>query len=409
MARSIRSATLETRSARLRLPVAIKPIFVRVAKGLGLGYRRNKSGGVWVMRVADGKRSSWVRTIGAADDFADADGNDVLTFWQAQDKVRSLACADRGGTAEPITVAQALAAYQADLKTRGGDAGNVTRIHAHMTNAVAGKPLTLLTPRELRAWHDALIERMSPASVNRTCVALKAALNLAAQQDERMVSRSAWKIGLATIPDAHVSRNVILDEQAIRAVIATSYEQSEEFGLLVETSAVTGARVSQLARLEVHDLQHDRPDPRLMMPSSRKGRGQKKVSRRPVPIPISLAAKLRQAAEGKAPTEPLLTKANGDRWHKIDHARPFARAVTAAGLDPREVTIYALRHSSIVRQLLAGVPVRVVAVNHDTSIPMIERTYSRYIGDHTDALARKALLDIGSPPIGNVVPITAAR
>ena len=42
-------------------------------------------------------------------------------------------------------------------------------------------------------------------------------------------------------------------------------------------------------------------------------------------------------------------------------------AVAAAGLDPHEVTIYALRHSSIVRQLLAGVPVRVVAVNHDTS------------------------------------------
>ena len=62
MARSIRSSTLETRSARLRRPVAIKPTFVRVAKGLGLGYRRNKSGGVWVMRVADGKRGSWVRT-----------------------------------------------------------------------------------------------------------------------------------------------------------------------------------------------------------------------------------------------------------------------------------------------------------------------------------------------------------
>jgi hypothetical protein len=70
MARAIRSSTLETRSARLKLPVSIKPTFVRVAKGLGLGYRRNKSGGVWVMRVADGKRSSWVRTIGAADDFA---------------------------------------------------------------------------------------------------------------------------------------------------------------------------------------------------------------------------------------------------------------------------------------------------------------------------------------------------
>ena len=76
------------------------------------------------MRVADGKRSSWVRTIGAADDFVEADGNNVLTFWQAQDKVRSLARADRGGTAEPVTVKQAIDAYEADLKTRGGEVGN---------------------------------------------------------------------------------------------------------------------------------------------------------------------------------------------------------------------------------------------------------------------------------------------
>jgi hypothetical protein len=69
----------------------------------------------------------------------------------------------------------------------------------------------------------------------------------------------------------------------------------------------------------------------------------------------------------------------------------------AAGIDPSEVTIYALRHSSIVRQLLANVSVRVVAVNHDTSVVMIERTYSRHIGDHADALARKALLDLGTP------------
>jgi hypothetical protein len=39
--------------------------------------------------------------------------------------------------------------------------------------------------------------------------------------------------------------------------------------------------------------------------------------------------------------------------------------------------MYALRHSSIVRQLLAGVPVRIVAAGHDTSVKMIEHTYSR--------------------------------
>jgi len=95
----------------------------------------------------------------------------------------------------------------------------------------------------------------------------------------------------------------------------------------------------------------------------------------------------------------------GEPWKRSDHGPLVARAVRAAGLDPHEVTIYALRHSSIVRQLLAGVPVRVVAVNHDTSVVMIERTYSRYIGDHADALARKALLDLGAPTSGNVVPL----
>ena len=62
--------------------------------------------------------------------------------------------------------------------------------------------------------------------------------------------------------------------------------------------------------------------------------------------------------------------------------------------DPAEVTMYALRHSSIVRQLLAGVPVRIVAAGHDTSVAMIERNYSRYITDHADALVRGAMLDL---------------
>jgi len=40
----------------------------------------------------------------------------------------------------------------------------------------------------------------------------KAALNLAADQDERIASRRAWETGLASIPDAEQSRNVILPE-----------------------------------------------------------------------------------------------------------------------------------------------------------------------------------------------------
>jgi integrase len=396
----------------LKLPIAKKPVFVKIGLGIGLGYRRNATAGTWVARISDGKGGNWTKAIATADDFAEADGGDVRDFWQAQDRARALARHAREGEgheSKPATIGQALNRYEKDLEIRGGDVGNVTRVWAHLPDTLAKKSVALVTARELRLWRDRLAEGLVSATVNRTANALRAALNLVADHDERIVTRRAWETGLASIHDAEQSRNVILDEQAIRAVIATSYDQGAELGLLVETDAVTGARVSQLARLDVQDLQDDRPDPRLMMPSSRKGRGQKKISRRPVPIPVSLAVKLRRAAEGKAPMAPLLTKPSGEPWKKSDHSRAFVRSVRAAGLDPNEVTIYALRHSSIVRQLLAGVPVRVVAVNHDTSVFMIERTYSRYIGDHADALARKALLDLATVPEDNVVPLASVR
>ena len=69
-----------------------------------------------------------------------------------------------------------------------------------------------------------------------------------------------------------------------------------------------------------------------------------------------------------------------------------------------KVTLYALRHTSIVRQLLANVPVRVVAALHDTSTTMIERNYSRYIADHADELARATL-----PQPVEVVPLDDRR
>ena len=118
MARSIRSATLETRSARLRLPVAKKPVFVKLGPQIGLGYRRNQTAGTWVARVADGKGGNWTKAIGSADDFDDADGSSVLDFWQAQEKARALVRekGGEGGAAEALTLAQAIDRYEADLR-----------------------------------------------------------------------------------------------------------------------------------------------------------------------------------------------------------------------------------------------------------------------------------------------------
>ena len=177
---------------------------------------------------------------------------------------------------------------------------------------------------------------------------------------------------------------------------------------MVEIAAVTGARISQLARLTIADLQDKRANPRVMMPSSRKGR-KKRVERKPVPIPASLAGKLRQAAGSRPLDAPLLRKAGGTPWHTDpdDHLKPFAAVAAAAGLPG--TTSYGLRHSSIVRGLLAGVPIRVVADIHDTSVAEIERTYSRFISHHADAVARAALLDPMQPAPDNVVPPAGRR
>ena len=410
MARSTRSSTLETRGARLKLPIAKKPVFVKIGRGIGLGYRRNRTAGTWVARVANGNGGNWTKAIGNADDFDDAEGTAILDYWQAQEKARTLGRGERGaGSSKPLIVKEALDVYEADLRTRGGDIHNVARVRGHLSQAMLDRVVALLTSRELRRWRDGLAKSLAPATVNRTTTALKAALNLSAEHDQRIANRRSWETGLVAIPDAHQSRNVILPDAVVRQIIAASYQQSAEFGLLVETDAMTGARPSQLARLEVQDLQANRSDPRLMIPCSRKGRGRKSVTHRPVPISAMLAKQLAVSASGRPAIAPLLTKPSGGPWRQSDHFRLFARAAKAAGQDPAEVTIYALRHSSIVRQLLAGVPVRVVAVNHDTSVVMIERTYSRFIGDHSDALARAALLDTAEPTTDKVVSLHAGR
>ena len=149
------------------------------------------------------------------------------------------------------------------------------------------------------------------------------------------------------------------------------------------------------------------------MPLSAKGRTRnKRHERRPVPITPALAAVLKQQATGQLSDAPLLLRSNGERWGhgRSRHHRNDMRAVVeAAGLDPDVVTLSALRHSSIVRQLVANTPIRVVAAMHDTSVKMIERTYSRHIAEHTDALARRALLDTVTPAAGNVVALPGRR
>jgi hypothetical protein len=70
-----------------------------------------------------------------------------------------------------------------------------------------------------------------------------------------------------------------------------------------------------------------------------------------------------------------------------------------------KVIPYALRHSSIVRDLRKGLPIQQVAKLHNTSVKMIERHYAKYIATALEDLARAAVVSLVPRSDGNVVPM----
>jgi integrase len=416
MARKVRHSALESRSARLKLQVRRRPYSgPSLARGISLLYRRNRSNGSWVLKASDGHGAYWTKAFALADDFEDADGKNVLTFYQAQDAAKRLARGEDGSAdTAPITVDGALKDYRRDLEARNANPYNAESPRVHLTKVLLAKPVQLLAAAELKKWRDSLLGKIAPATINRVCRCLCAALELARQNDERIQNRQAWEVGLAGLPDAQQVRNVIIPDHKVRDFVSAAYALDDKLGLLSDVLAITGARPSQAVRLRVEDL-HDHPvRPKVMMPKSAKGggrnRSQKRHERYSVPITVQLAMKLKAAARGRADDAPLLLQSDGSPWGNNPgqrYHRQVDRIVRAIELDPAVVTVYALRHSSIVRMLLQNIPIRLVASLHNTSTKTVERNYSRFITEHSDDISRKALLhhDEPAPVAGNVVAL----
>ena len=211
----------------------------------------------------------------------------------------------------------------------------------------------------------------------------------------------------------------------VRAIVSAAWEFDAErgwegdLGRLVVTLAATGARFSQIARMMVADVQA--PQMRLVIPVSRKGRGTKNATHVGVRVGDDVLAALAKATAGRKGYEPLFLRPRWRQlsaitWEKIDRwpwtssselIRPWAAIVVKAGL-PAGTVPYALRHSSIVRGLRAGLPVRLVAALHDTSSAMIERHYAAFIVDAMDELAARAVVPL-TTILATVTPIPRAR
>ena len=141
MARNVRSARLETRSARAKLRQQGKPHWVPLGRGLALGYRKIANGaGRWVVRRADGHGANWTKAFAHADDFEPSNGDSILTYLEAQQAARAIARGD-GTSGGIVTVRDAIDRYAADLRTRGGRPYNAKLAAIHLPSSLLQKPV----------------------------------------------------------------------------------------------------------------------------------------------------------------------------------------------------------------------------------------------------------------------------
>lgn len=134
MARTVRNAKLDFRSARSKLPIRAEPNWVVISKGCALGYRKGHRGGTWIARYRDDAGKQHYTALGAADDALDTDGGGLcLTYADAQRKAdKWFKLAARGfeegfASTGSYTVKNAMSDYMTAYKRRGGKAAGRTQ------------------------------------------------------------------------------------------------------------------------------------------------------------------------------------------------------------------------------------------------------------------------------------------
>jgi integrase len=437
---------IDTTAKRDKLPTRKNPYWQGISGGRGgvsLGYRKGAAGGgVWIVKIViDRKRTE--ERIGPAADQEDAPVG-FLSYtaavsaaleWSRTQIAIVEANADVARDAAVPTVRSVVEAYAARRKKAAG--GKQTSVEALLSHLpIDGKFAKLrfakLTEKAIEEWLGQLQRRpkgipnpkrkgkkvvvdvrpLETGTRNRLLGDLRAAFNIAAGRYRREIPghiHAEIKAGTRNEPTDGEARRQLLSEAQVRTIVDAAFDVEEDLGYVVLIAAVTGARYSQIVRLTVADIQV--VNSRIMVPSSKKGR--KKSSHPPAAVPVHADAidRLKVLVVGRAGNDRLLTrwayKHGAGRWLKdkrrawglaSEITKPWARVVKLAGV-PEDTIMYALRHTSIVRGLIAGLPVRLIAALHDTSVAMIEQHYSAFITDMSDELARPHAISFEGPKL----------
>jgi len=415
MARTVRDANLETRTARARLKARGKPYYRSIDTGLHLGYRKGRAGGKWVMRWYVGDQAYEVETIATADDTLDADGAAIMSFGDAQALARQLYVdrkRQRAGLSTkrgPYTVRGAIEDYLAwfdQNRKTGRDAR--WRAEALILPSLGNEECAKLTSEKLRKWRDdlatdsprlrtkkgeaqqyrELVEGDDPdeaarrrrATVNRTLTILKAALNHA-WRERKIGSDEPWR-AVKPFKEADAARVRYLSLAECKRLINAS---DPTFRSLVHAGLLTGCRFSEIAAALVADFNPDSGT--LHIRTSKSGKPRHVVlTDEGVTFFAGLCA-------GRSPRDRMLLKADGGRWLKSHQSRPMRDTCERAKIEP-PAGFHILRHTYASHFIMNGGPLLVVAKNLGHSdTRMVEKHYGHlapsYIADAVRAAAPK--------------------
>ena len=381
MARRTRDERLETRTARLKLPVRREPYWKGVQEARAIGYRRlgNGKSGTWVARYYD-KTAVTPRqflALGSADDYLDADGIDTLSFSQALDRANEffVSCLRaRGVRRERITVREAADHYMRAYRAKGKKAETETQttIDAHILPTFGSIFIDDLTTLAITQWRDQLAtaparlrsgpktkirkvrkavgadaKRARRATANRILTVFKAILNLVFT-DGLVDSDDAWR-RVKSFQNADAPKIRYLTDEEARTLVSSCYE---DFRNLVTAALLTGCRYGELTNLRVKDL-----DLHAAVAHVREGKSGKPRVAFLTEEGVELLGQLATGLSGDAF---VLPRADGLKWGKGHQARRMAEACGEANINPT-ITFHILRHTFASRLAMRGVEMSVIA------------------------------------------------
>ena len=255
----------------------------------------------------------------------------------------------------------------------------------------------------------------SDATVNREMATLSHMLKSAVRWD--------W-FGADRVPPIDKEKEaqqpivVLTEEQSAALMKAAMQDQDGRLWLFVMFGL--GAAMRHREILKVRYDQIDFANRRIFIPEAKAGE-------REQPITPALAAALKQQQqmerEGEEWVFPTVIPGQAKAGHRTNMARPFARAVARAKLDPDKVTPHTMRRTAITRLVKAGVDLPTIQrISGHKTLAMVLR-YVNIHGDHIDA-AINALdgrfsdavtpelhtpAEPDQPTMGRVVAISAAE